>query len=321
MNLDDLWTRISEFVKPHLVFPATPESDGGYPTAVWPDDDPAGFFEFATKAGLQVFYIRQIAVDDEVAARLLEDFTDGEIPHEDADTGEDDELTRDLTEFHTTVAAHRNETISVEIGFFVGSVYHVYAQTAEWANDLSALGEQRRAEDSAHSWEARTARREEVNQARDDAAPKQQEWVELLCEDKGFIGAINDAGRHAAAAEAIPEMAPHLDSPRHIDDDAQDRALRWAAWGAVREATETVRSKVRPQRETQALSDLDAIITDLHTTSLWRDATTKQQQTGITREYLEDRLGFKPAASLTERVVEAARRKPSASSAQLGIGH
>jgi hypothetical protein len=312
MDLDDLWTRIGEFVKPHLVFPATPDSDGGYPTAVWPDDDPTGFFEFAAKAEPQVFYIRQIVVDDEVAARLLDEFTEGEIPHEDdEDAREDDELPRDLAQFQATVAAHRSETISVEVGFFVGSVYHVYAQTAEWANNLAALSEQRRAEGDLHSREDWAARREEAEQARNDAGPKQQEWVELLCEDKGFIGAINDAGRHTAAGEAIPEMASLLDSPRGRDDDAQGRALRWAAWGAVREATETVRSKVRPQREKQALAELDGIAAALLTVPAWRDATTKPQQTGIAREYLEDRLGFKPAAPLTERVVDAARRKSS----------
>src|ERR1700756_2487283 len=114
MSLDDLWTRIGEFIKPYLVFPATPDSDGGYPTAVWPDDDPAGFFEFASKAAPQVFYVRRISVDNEVAAHLLADFTDGEIPHEDdEDAREDDELPRDLAQFQATVAAHRNEAISV----------------------------------------------------------------------------------------------------------------------------------------------------------------------------------------------------------------
>lgn len=307
MNLDELWARISEFLDSReFVFPAVPES-GGYPTALWPDDDPAGFFEFAASAESQVFYTQRIVVDDEVAARLLEDFTDSEGVHEE-DAG-DDELARSTAQFTAVIAAHRNETISVELGFFVGSVYHVYAQTAKWVNDLSTLSKQRRMEDGEHTREDWVARREELEQAREDAAPKKQEWIELLCHDGGFIGAVNDMSRQAAAGEAIPEMASLLDSQRHRDDDAQSRALRFAAWAAIRDASEAVRSKVRPERERQALSELDDIVAALHASSLWRDATTKQQQTGIAREYLEGRLEFKPAAPLTERVVEAARRR------------
>jgi hypothetical protein len=37
MSLDDIWTQISEFLKScDLVFPATPDSGGDCPTAVWP---------------------------------------------------------------------------------------------------------------------------------------------------------------------------------------------------------------------------------------------------------------------------------------------
>ncbi len=310
MNLDELWTRISDFLEPHgLVFPTAPDSDGGCPTAVWPHDDPTGFLEFATTAEPQVFYARRIVVDDDVAARLLDDFTGDEMLDVRDAPGEDDEPTRDTAQLRAAVDAHRNETVSVELGFFVGPAYHVYVQTAEWANDLSALGEQRRVEDSAHSREDWAARRLEADQAREDAAPKQREWAELLCEDNAFIGAINDTGRHAAAAEAIPEMASHLDSPRHVEDDARRRALRLAAWAAVREASEAVRSRVRPEREKEALSDLDALVAVLIAVPTWASATTKTQQRGIVRDFLKDRFGFTTSASLTESVVEAARRQ------------
>src|ERR1700677_1681604 len=292
MSLDDLWARISAFLEPHeLVFPTTPDSGGDCPTAVWPHDDPTDFFEFASKAAPQAFYARQIVLDEEVEERLLDDLTEDEIRR----TGD---AAGDLSPLHTAVAARRNESISVELGFFLGSVYHVYSQTADWIANLSVLRAERAEgeEDRAGPREDWRTQQREYEAARDDAAPRQQEWIELLCRDDGFIAAENPTGRRLAATEAIPEMAQHLNSSGRIDEDARSHALRLAAGSAIREAGDAVRSKVRPAREAEVISELDTIGAALIDVPAWDSATTKTQQRGIARDFLKARLGFTTTA-------------------------
>jgi hypothetical protein len=295
-SLDSLLARISKLRETYPVFPATP--DGDHPTAEWPHDDPTGFFEFAIRAKAKVFYAHKTVLDDEASARLLDALTE-------------DETLQDTSQFRAIAAAHRGEIVEAELGFFLGSVYHVYAWTADWTTDLSSPREEHSGDDGPHMREDWRARRREAEDARKDAAPKQREWSELLCRDDAFIAANNPVGRQTAASEAIPEMANLLSSSRSVEEDVQVRALRLAAWGAIEDARTAVRSKVRPQRERQTLADLDTVAAQLVARAEWDESATKTVQKRVARDFLEDRLGFTNAA-LTERVVEAARRKPPA---------
>jgi hypothetical protein len=300
-SLESLWARINEFLEPHLKFPAAPDAGGDYPIAEWPYENPAGFFEFATRAEANVFYARRTILDEEASARLLDELT------------EDEEDLEDTSQLQAVATAHRDEIVEVELGFFIGPVYHAYARSADWVSELSPY----RGEDSARGREDWRAHQREAEEARDEAAPKQQEWTELLCKDKAFIAANNTVGRQAAA-EAIPEMAIHLNSSRSVEEDVHASALRLAAWSALNEAGATVRSKIRPQLERQTLAELDTVAAELVARAEWDNATTKTVQKRIARDFLESRIGFTNSA-LTERVVEAARRKPPTSPAQQEI--
>lgn len=302
-SLESLRARINEFLEPHLKFPAAPDAGGDYPIAEWPYEDPAGFFEFATWAEANVFYARRTILDEEASARLLDELTEDE---------EDEDL-EDTSQFQAVATAHRDEIVEVELGFFIGPVYHAYVRSADWVSELSP----HRGEDSVQGREDWRARQREAEEARDEATPKQQEWTELLCKDKAFIAANNPVGRQAAA-EAIPEMAIHLNSSRSVEEDVHASALRLAAWSALNEAGATVRSKIRPQLERQTLAELDTVAAELVARAEWDNATTKTVQKRIARDFLENRIGFTNSA-LTERVVEAARRKPPTSPAQQEI--
>ncbi len=113
-------------------------------------------------------------------------------------------------------------------------------------------------------------------------------------------------------------MATLLGSSRPDQEDAHAHALWLAAWTAIHEAGETVRSKVRPKLERQTLAELDAVAAELVARAEWDNATTKTVQKRIARDFLEDQLGFTNSA-LTEQLVEAARRRPPASPVQPGI--
>jgi|GEM_PF-4047895 len=288
-NLESLWTRITGFLEPHLVFPATPHS-GAYPIAAWPHEDLDGFFEFATRSEANVFYAHRVILDDDAAARLFEELLE-------------DEMLDDQSHVEDIAATHRDEIAELELGFFLGPVYHVYNRSADWVAELS----RRRDEVGARGHEDWQTRQREIEQARADAAPKQQEWSELLCKDKSFIGAKNPAGRQAAAAKAIPEMANVLDPSSRRDENVRVRVLHGVAWNAINEAGEAVRSTVRPELERQTISELDAVAHELSALPEWGAATTKTVQARIARDFLEDRIGFTNSA-LTEQIVEAARR-------------
>ncbi len=102
-SLESLWARINEFLEPHLKFPAAPDAGGDYPIAKWPYEDPAGFFEFATRAEANVFYARRTILDEKASARLLDEL----IEEEDLE---------DTSQFQAVAAAHRDEIVEMESG-------------------------------------------------------------------------------------------------------------------------------------------------------------------------------------------------------------